>query len=157
MQLLGLCESMAEEGEQTVLSIPAASSIEFIERTLIHACPDEPPYNRYRRTRYMTFRSKGSEMKEVFEIDLAAKFQPSVRCIPKGMRLSYRKRLANYIRLRRKHCVFGGSCDYTFYVLSKKHRIRLPHRPRKRAQGHCYFLLDDLRTGGKEPKVAPRE
>jgi len=152
-QLIGLCDCFEREGERKVISIPAAKSIDTLEKTLIHACPDKSPWNRYRRTGYVTFRRKGGAMTEVFKVDLVVKFQPWSKYIPTGVSEPVRQRLADYIEWRRRDWPFGTEGPYTFYVLSEN-RIPLPHHPTQRCQGHCYFTLDELRSGTLHPRIA---
>ena len=139
-----------------VLAVPAGESFQCVKNNSIHAC--SASYS-YKPARYMTFRQKGGEMETLYRVEALFEMNPYDRNAIERISPKYSERVKNYIDDRMRIWPFQGSAKRRFYVLSETDRIELKHKPRllRNIQGHCYFTLDELRSGKKVVQVASKQ
>lgn len=138
--------------EKEILSVPAGSTFEEINKYHIHACPDSPSYN-YRDSLFITFRKKnGGVMERLYKIDKIIVISPendSLLKLIEESKLPYKDRLLSYIKERKVGHGFHKNDTYKFYILSETEHIMLSHNPhpKKNNPGESYYTLTEMLSG----------
>ncbi|MCB1158880.1 MAG: hypothetical protein H7A25_15775 [Leptospiraceae bacterium] len=140
--------------EKEVLSIPAGSSINLVNKYGVYVCPDTQAYN-YKKTIFVTFRNKGGgEMDKLFKIEDILVFNPRIkselqRINDLDLSESVKKRIFGYI----KEANFQNEKkdeikNKKFYILSTEQVIDLKHKPhpKKNNAKYSYYTLSDILT-----------
>jgi hypothetical protein len=136
--------------EEEVLSLPAGSSIEFVEKYRIYSCPVSHRNANLKKSLFMTFRNKnGGEMSTLYKLDETVILNPSDsneidRLGETNLKPEYIKRLKDYLTATREKWQDTDDCKY--YVFSED-TIELSKKPRPKNGNQvniAYYTLKEL-------------
>ncbi|MBN1969679.1 hypothetical protein JXM83_00085 [Candidatus Woesearchaeota archaeon] len=137
--------------EKEVLSIPAAKSLDLVERFNIYVCPDTKDYN-YKKPIFVGFRKGGGGvMEKLYKIEDIIILNPTVESEIETLRYSVysdevKARILNYI----KETNYKVKIDYDekFYILSESETIVLHNKPKPKRNNakFTYYTLSEVLT-----------
>lgn len=147
---------LSQSNKSTVLSIPAASTIDIIERYEIHAFPNPRSYN---FSNLVTFRKKGGAMRALYKV-----VDTFIMDVRKGVVESKIEQFSNDVQNRIRKYVYERSNDfgferseYQFWIL--QFEKSLPHEPRsiQTYSSHVYYMYEDLVSGEKNVRISSNQ
>lgn len=141
-------EYKEEKYEREVISIPASSTIELINKYHIHAHPDNYKSYPYKKSIYYTFRAKYGLMDRLFSLYNIVLVDPNNLSMIDGLQVSedIKKRIFSYINERKIKYYFTSGEIYKFYIFDKC--LMLPKPVRLPGQNNqAYLEISEMYSG----------
>ena len=141
-------ENKEEQYEREVISIPASSTIELINKYRIHAHPNNSKSYPYKKSIYYAFRAKYGFMDRLFSLYDTVLIDPNNLSMIDELQMSddIKKRIFYYINERKIKYYFTSGEIYKFYIFDKclmiPKPVKLPGQ-----NNHAYLEISEMYSG----------